>query len=294
MNSTGPASVSPEESALAIASAKRILETQNTDGALSNHQLACLKLKEHRFCPPGVQKSAVQAMTAPASALNDLRFAEQVYADLLQGFCRDFFKTGLDQRKKRWAILHDRLTPFPALIMRFSSLKPGLGAKLPQSDEGDPSLVLAREICNTFVMHPQQAAAVIRRRHLDLTESHESVQAGKTLWEQLLVKCSGVAGLRPLGVRPLALRIQQSVAQQFSNPQKAAHVPRSVMTPVKKRVVLYLGSCALVLLAFFLVLFSLLRPFLTDRQSDPSKLDPPNTEGDASWSTTKDVRELMK
>lgn len=293
MNSTRPASASPEESAMAVASAKRILAIENSDGSLSNHELACRRLKEQQFCPPGVQKSAVLAMAVPDAALKDLRFSEQVYADLVQRFCRDFFKTGPDQRKKRWLILRDRLTPFPALIMRLTNLKPGLGARLPQSDDDDPSILLAREICDTFVMPPQQAAVVIRRRHLELTESPESVQAGKSVWEQMLQKCSGVAGLRPLGVRPLALRIQQSVAHRFSNHQTSPRVQRSVMTPARKRLVLYIGIFVAVVLAFFFVLLSLLRPFFTDRGNDPSMNEPPNEERDSSWSTTTDIHDLM-
>jgi hypothetical protein len=65
------------------------------------------------------------------------------------------------------------------------------------------------------------------------------------------------------------------------------------MTPARKRLVLYIGIFVAVVLAFFFVLLSLLRPFFTDRGNDPSMNEPPNEERDSSWSTTTDIHDLM-
>lgn len=180
---------------------------------MSDHQLACLKIHQFRFCPTAIVQSAIVALESPAAALQDVDFAETVATLRLNEFCLRFFSMPVYERKTEYAELETSVRPYPQLAWRLKQLKSGLSVSVPVSNQHSPELTQAQDTCDIFVMTPSAAASSLRRSCSDMTTQTQKVKDSKNTLLRFKAAYPDHAALQAPGVMPLTDRLTRAIAK---------------------------------------------------------------------------------
>jgi hypothetical protein len=141
------------------------------------------RLAEEEFAPPPGPDYAARVLTGAADANPADAGWRQALVDLesdqyaeVEAFAAEFFKLGVEERRRRWHELKGRCTPFPNLMARLAALEPGVSVKAVDLD--GPAGELGRMVCELFVLRPGPRGRR-RRALLDYLEGE------RPRWEEL-------------------------------------------------------------------------------------------------------------
>ncbi len=201
------------EASLTSMHAQKLVDADGHHRSLSNHRLACLKIKQNRFCPPAMIQTAIVALESPAAALQDEDFAEIIANARLNEFCLLFFSMQPEERKAVWDDLEPKVLPFPQLLWRLNELKPGLSISTPTPNQFSKALPQAQDACDIFVMPPAAAASSLRRTCSEMTTTDRKVKNSKKAMWEFKATYPEHASMRAPAVMPLADRLDRAVAK---------------------------------------------------------------------------------
>ncbi|RLT20147.1 MAG: hypothetical protein DWI29_04270 [Planctomycetota bacterium] len=275
------------EASLAIMRARKLVDADGRHLSLSDHRLACHKIKQHRFCPPATIQTAVVALESPAAALRDEEFSEIIANARLNEFCLLFFSLQPEARKAVWDDLEPSLRPFPQLFWRLNKLKPGLSISAPAPNQFSKALPQAQDACDIFVMTPSAAANSLRRTCNEMTTTDRKVKNSKdALWE-FKATYPEHASLHAPAVMPLADRLDRAVAK----PRRPAQEKSSGRTSSRSGVGSF-GWLLIVVIAGVIRFISTLSPFDNSR----SYISPTNTSfnAESQKAFSRQMSELLK
>ena len=192
----------PSDASIARVRATEVVDFDLRDPDRSDHEVACLRLKQFGFCPPTHQQAAIVTLVSPRLALRDKNFSEQVLTHRLELFSRRFFSIPPQQRQSTWETLKKRVQPFEQLNWRLDALYPGLHIDTSKIDDSDESGQLAQQICDAFVLPPNEAVAAVRRLYDRMRLPSQKVTPRKRI-TQLIRNHKNIAELKPGGLLSL-------------------------------------------------------------------------------------------